>query len=93
MENSNDEQFENAMHQYEHRRDAICKEVMQELYARLPYGEKFQLSDGSVGFVKKLAEPYIRDGRTQFSFDVIIEGGKLDHLEFVCKNTGGGGAV
>ena len=38
-------------------RDRIALEVMREVFARLPYGQEFRLSDGSVARLEKLAEP------------------------------------
>jgi hypothetical protein len=37
--------------------DAIAMEVMQQVFARLPYGETFTLSDGSVAHLEKLSPP------------------------------------
>lgn len=86
--------------EFHRSRDAIAMEVMQEVYARLPYDQEFTLSDGSKCKLKKFVSPCISqkeghpyEGRPEFGFDVVIEGNKLDHLEFYCFNTGGGGMV
>jgi hypothetical protein len=80
--------------------DAIGLEVMQEVFARLPYGQKFTLSDGSVARLEKLSAPELcpNEGSTyfqrpQFGVDVVIEGGKLDHIEISAFQTGSGMAV
>ncbi len=46
-----------ALEQLVDARDAIAMEVMQEVFARLPYGQKFTLSDGSVAYLDKLSAP------------------------------------
>ncbi len=57
-------------------------------FARLPYGRKYTLSDGSVAHLEKPPAPesctdqgshYYQ--RRTFGVDVMIEGGKLDHIE------------
>ncbi len=74
--------------------DRLVMEVMQEVYARLPYGQKFSLSDGSTAYIKKFSEPKLRDdGQRGFGFDVQIEGGKLDHIEFAVRDSGYGRAL
>jgi hypothetical protein len=77
--------------------DVIGLEVMQEVFARLPYGQKFTLSDGSVAHLEKLSAPELcpNEGSTyfqrpQFGVDVVIEGGKLDHIEISAFQTGSG---
>jgi hypothetical protein len=81
-------------------RDAIALEVMREVFARLPYGQKFTLSDGSVAHLSKLSEPELCPNessdyfqRPQFGVDVVIEGGKLDHIEISAFQTGSGMSV
>jgi hypothetical protein len=88
--------FENLVDEH----DAIGLEVMQEVFARLPYGQKFTLSDGSVAHLEKLSAPELcpNEGSTyfqrpQFGVDVVIEGGKLDHIEISAFQTGSGMAV
>jgi hypothetical protein len=72
----------------------IVLEVMREVYARLPYGTAFKLSDGSTGEIAKFSEPEeCEDGIFRFGFDVQIQGGKLDHIEFFVTQTGWGGLV
>ena len=80
-------------------RDAIVMEVMQGVF-RLPYGQQFTLSDGSVAHLEKLSEPELCPNehsdyfqRPQFGVDVVIEGGKLDHIEISAFQTGSGMAV
>jgi hypothetical protein len=80
--------------------DAIGLEVMQEVFARLPYDQKFTLSDGSVAHLEKLSAPELcpNEGSTyfqrpQFGVDVVIEGGKLDHVEISAFQTGSGMAI
>ena len=89
-----------ALEQLVDERDAIAMEVMQQVFARLPYGEKFTLSDGSVAHLEKLSAPELcpNEGshyyqRPQFSVDVAIEGGKLDHIEISAFQTGSGMAL
>ena len=81
-------------------RDAIAMEVMQQVFARLPYGQKFTLSDGSVAHLEKLSAPELcpDEGshyyqRPTFGVDVVIEGGKLDHIEISAFQTGAGMAL
>ena len=52
-ENPNRDELENMLD----ARDAVAMEVMREVFERLPYGQKFKLSDGSVAHLEKLAEP------------------------------------
>ena len=81
-------------------RDAVEMEVMRQVFERLPYGQKFALSDGSVCYLEKLAEPELCSNqssdhylRPHFGFDVVIEGGPLDHVEIYAFQTGSGIAV
>jgi hypothetical protein len=81
-------------------RDAIALEVMREVFARLPYGQEFRLSDGSVARLEKLAEPELcrtehseNYERPCFGVDVVIEGGTLDHVEIFAFQTGWGMAI
>lgn len=80
--------------------ERVVMEVMQEVYARLPYGQKFQLSDGSTAYLKKFIEPRICPyenhsftGSPQLGFDVVLENGKLDHIEFAVFQSGWGRAL
>lgn len=86
--------IENLLEEYTRQVNKISMEVMQEIYARLPYDSSFTLSDGSVCKLKKFVAPKIckQEGHQYydmpyFGFDVIIEGGKLDHLEFETEPT------
>lgn len=91
--------FEEEVESMQYQQTKIAMEVMQEIYARLPYGQEFTLSNGSKCKLKKFVPPKIShrdcehqyEGRPECAFDVIIEGGKLDHLEFYIFQTGGGG--
>jgi hypothetical protein len=81
-------------------RDDIAMEVMREVFARLPFGQRFTLSDGSVAYLSKLSEPELCTDqssdhyqRPNFGFDVVIEGGKLDHVEIYAFQTGSGMAI
>ena len=81
-------------------RDDMAMEVMREVFARLPYGQRFTLSDGSVAYLRKLSEPELCGNqssdhyqRPHFGFDVVIEGGKLDHVEIYAFQTGSGMAI
>jgi hypothetical protein len=84
-----------ALEELVNTRDAIAMEVMREVFARLPYGQKFTLSDGSVGYLRKLAEPQLCSNESShyfecphFGVDVVIEGGKVDHIEISAFQTG-----
>lgn len=69
-------------------------EVMAEVFARMPFGQEFVLSNGRRGRIKKFIEPY-RDpdtGQWKFAFDVVFDEGSPDHLEFFVNHTGGGGS-
>jgi hypothetical protein len=81
-------------------RDAVAMEVMQKLFERLPFGQKFTLSDGSVGCLRKLAEPQLCSNessdhfeRPHFGVDVKIEGGPVDFVEIHAYQTGSGMAL
>src|SRR6516165_2057087 len=81
-------------------RDAIALEVMREVFARLPYGQEFKLSDGSVARLEKLFEPELcRNEHSEnyerpcFGVDVVIDGGTLDHVEISAFQTGWGMAI
>jgi hypothetical protein len=81
-------------------RDAIVMEVMREVFARLPFGTKFTLSDGSVATLEKFCDPQLCDSegsqyheRPYFGVDVTIEGGKVDHVEISAFQTGSGMVV
>ena len=89
-----------ALEQLVDERDAIAMEVMQQVFARLPYSKKFTLSDGSVAHLEKLSGPELCPNedshyykRPQFSVDVAIAGGKLDHIEISAFQTGSGMAL
>lgn len=66
-------------------------EVIREIWARLPFGTEFTLSNGRKGRFKKFVEPRIRDGMWECGFDIVFDEGSPDHLEFFVKHTGGGG--
>jgi hypothetical protein len=68
-------------------------EVITDVFARMPFGQEFTLSNGRKGRIKKFVEPRQRDGRWEFGFDVVFDEGSPDHLEFFVKHTGGGGMV
>ena len=69
-------------------------EIMQHLWSMMPLGKEIHLSNGRVGKVVKFVEPRLREGQGwEFGFDVRFETGSPDHLEFMVKHTGGGGAV
>ena len=70
------------------------------VFALLPYGQEFRLSDGSVARLEKLAEPELcRNEHSEnyerpcFGVDVVIEGGTLDHVEISAFQTGWGMAI
>jgi hypothetical protein len=86
--------IERAVYEGHAQARRIVLEVMREVYARLPYGAPFKLSDGSTGKIAKFMEPgEAEDGEFRFGFDVQIEGGKLDHIEFLVTQTGWGGIM
>lgn len=72
-------------------------EVMREVFARLPYGERIRLSNGREFELKKFVEPRWNDeGRWEFGFDAVFPDanpGEIDHLEFFTRHSGGGGAL
>jgi hypothetical protein len=81
-------------------RDTMAMEVMQKVFELLPYGQKFTLSDGSVGYLRKFEEPELCPDENsdyfqcpKFGLDVVIEGGKLDHIEISAFQTGSGMAI
>jgi hypothetical protein len=81
-------------------RDAIVMEVMREVFARLPFGTTFTLSDGSVATLEKFCEPQLCDNegsqyheRPYFGVDVKIEGGKVDYVGISAFQTDSGMVV
>jgi hypothetical protein len=87
-ESKGDEQKLEALQLGLKARETMALEVMREVFARLPYGQQFRLSDGSVARLEKLAEPELCPNehsenyeRPCFGVDVVIEGGTLDHVE------------
>src|SRR4051812_39321237 len=73
------EKFEALLHGLD-ARDTIALEVMREVFARLPYGQEFRLSDGSVARLEKLFDPELCANqhsenyeRPWFGVDVAIE--------------------
>ena len=69
-------------------------EIMHHLWSMMPLGKEIHLSNGRVGKVVKFIEPRLREGQGwEFGFDVRFETGSPDHLEFMVKHTGGGGAI
>lgn len=72
-------------------------EVIREIFARLPYGERIHLSNGREFEIKKFVEPRLNDsGRWEFGFDAIFpdaKPGQIDHLEFFTRHSGGGGSL
>jgi hypothetical protein len=95
-ENRHRDELENVLD----ARDAVAMEVMQKVFERLPYGQKFTLSDGSVAHLEKLAEPQLCSNeqsdhfeRPHFGIDVKIEGGPVDFVEIYAFQTGSGMAI
>lgn len=86
--------IEEIMQESEGALDRIVMEVLREVYARLPYGQEFELSDGSKAYLKKFYEPRnLEDRRPEFGLDVQIIGGKLDHIELHVEQSGWGRAL
>ena len=52
-------------------------EIIREVFARMPYGQEFTLSNGRVGRIKKFIEPRQNDGQWEFAFDVAFDVGAL----------------
>ena len=50
-------------------RDAVVMDVMREVFERLPYGQNFTLSDGSVAHLEKLAEPQLCSNESSDHFE------------------------
>ena len=78
-------------------RDAVIMEVMREVFARLPFGKEFKLSDGSVARLEKFSEPALCDDeqshyheRPYFGVDVKIDGGKVDYVGILAFQTDSG---
>lgn len=75
---------------------AEVPEVIQELLARIPYGEKITLSNGRTMTFEKLSgkAKIGEDGNWRFMLDARFEKGPgPDHIEFTVTHTGGGGFV
>lgn len=72
-------------------------EALQDLYHRIPFGEKIMFSDGREGVITKFVEPTISTDRDDHlanipraSIDIQFEDG---HLEFMLYQSGWGGNV
>jgi hypothetical protein len=73
--------------------DAISRRTlksMQEVFARMPWDQVFDLPGGEQAVIKQFIEPRINGGVAEFGFDVRDT---LDtwHLEFFVRQTGWGG--
>ncbi len=95
-----EQQKRDALEKLMDARDAIAMEAMRKVFELLPYGQKFTLSDGSVAHLRKFEEPELCSDESshyflcpKFGVDVVIEGGKLDHLEISAFQTGSGMAI
>ena len=85
------------------QKDRILKEVMGKLFARLPARElkaegipEFILADGTRCWIRAFVPPRMTDDKSylQYGFDIRFgDGGSLDHLEFMVRCSGHGGAV
>lgn len=70
--------------------ERIAKEVMTELWAKLPFGHSFRLSDGSQATFSDFGGPRQDEEGWSLTLDAKIKGGGLDHLELTVRVTGGG---
>jgi hypothetical protein len=80
------------------QRDRRLLEIMEALFARLPdkpgnTAADFTLADGTECRIVKFAVPRERDGKLWYGFDVKLDRGPLDHLEFSVECSGWGGGV
>ena len=65
-------------------------EVLNELFHRIPFGEKFTLSNGKVAVIVPWFEPCEEQDAIHAGIDVVYEDGS-GHIEFILKQTGWGG--
>lgn len=70
------------------KRLSSIMEVMNEIYARLPWGQEFTLADGRTAKLVKLVEPADHEDGPRFGFDAVFSDG--GHIEFYARQTGWG---
>lgn len=80
------------MNEKRSQKDRLLKEVMDKLY-EITGGATFELESGAKCSVVKFSPPKQYDDGLQYGFDVRIDKGGIDHLEFFVKCTGFGGSV
>lgn len=90
--------IDTLIRQGQSQRDRRLLEVMTALHGLLPDKEgdhlpSFILADGTECRIVKFSAPYERDGRLRYGFDVRLDRGPIDHLEFCVKCSGWGGGV
>jgi len=77
-----------ALDEAQARTLTVEEEAIREVFARMPWGQKFTLADGSEVAIERFYEPRQGDGGAwQFGFDVKCE---AFHLEFTVERTGWG---
>lgn len=79
-------------------RDRLGEECLQEIWARMPWGHTFRLSNGGeaklveINGISGRSKPK-RDaeGAWRMIFDFYLTGCRQDHIEVTMRITGGGG--
>lgn len=96
----NEAEFEQFFEEQREAVRAIGLEVMTEIWAQMPWGHEFKLSNGRTARISELnggagrSRPQVReDGSLSMLFDVQIDQFSLDHIEFHITQTGQGGGI
>ena len=79
--------------------DEVALEAATEIWAAMPWGHEFVLSNGAkaklveINGIAGRSKPKMVDGKLQMLFDVQIENSNLDHIEFHLTRSGYGGLL
>lgn len=83
-----DDIVESVIENHRAERTTLAKELMAEIYAKIPFGEEFKLANGGTATVVPFGK--LQDDGA-FGFDFRLTGCAQDHIECHVKITGGGG--
>jgi len=83
------ENFDKLFEQHEPRSNDNVMEIMQEIYARMPWNQSIQLSNGKSFFLKKFIEPRFNpeNETCEFGFDAKFTD-ESGHIEFNVTKSG-----
>jgi len=73
------------------RINSVAEESLREIFHRMPFGQKVELSNGKTATITKFFEPKQNEGVWQFGVDMKFDDGS-GHVEFIIKQTGWEGA-